>query len=133
MGRTHIWIHALVLMLACGTLRAQSLNYALERALAQANERLKGLNEQQEQLSAKINDLQSQQQQLEKDRPAFQQFLKNKEKLQVLETEKSRQINQKTVAARLVETRQHLAEIQEKRPTSTNNWLKKRALSKTCV
>ena len=95
---------------------AQKLNqhHTLERALAQANERLKGLTEQQEQLSAKINSLQSQQQQLEKDRPSFQQFLKNKEKLQVLETEKSRQINQKTVAARLVETRQHLAEIQEK-------------------
>ena len=38
MGRTHLWVQALALMLACGTLRAQSLNYALERALGPDSE-----------------------------------------------------------------------------------------------
>lgn len=106
---------------------AQQLNqhHTLERALAQANERLNGLKAQQEQLNSKIASLQSQQQVLETERPAFGQFLKNKEKLQVLETEKSRQINQQTVAARIATTQQHLLEIEAKTTTLKNRLTEK--------
>ncbi len=83
-------------------------HHALERALAQARERAKGLAEQQDALDKKIAALQQQKEKLEAERSAFSNFPAEKKQLEQLEHERQKQLNKDTVSARIMEHRQHL-------------------------
>lgn len=100
----------------------QRLNqhHALERTMAQARERLKGLTEQRETLDQKITTLRQQKEKLEAERSEFASYEAEKKQLQLLDLERQKQLNKDTVLARIAEhqlqirtAREHLDELQK--------------------
>ena len=88
-------------------------HHALERAMAQALERVKGLTEQQETLDKKIAALQQQKEKLDTERSAFSNFPAEKKQLEQLEQERQKQVNKDAISARITEHKQQIKASQE--------------------
>lgn len=88
-------------------------HHALERAMAQARERVNGLKEQQETLDKKIAALQQQKEKLDAERSAFSTFPAEKKHLEQLEHERQKQLNKDSVTARITEHKQQISAAQE--------------------
>jgi exonuclease SbcC len=86
--------------------------HGLERELAQADERLTGLQQQEQFLLLKINQLQEQKERIDAERTTFVQFERDKKQLLEFEDQRQKQTNKDAVLLRITGHKKQVQELE---------------------